>query len=72
MIRSRRLVISFLLSVLLVDTGMCREQAVAVSAGRDGNAQITLATGEKSRFRKNLAKSASASSRRGTEPGLAC
>ena len=52
MIRSRCLVIPFLLSVLFVDTGMCQDQAVAVSAGRDGTAQITLANGEKITIQK--------------------
>jgi len=47
MIRSRWLLIPFLLSVLLADTGMSQDQAVAVSAGRDGSAQITLAKGKK-------------------------
>ena len=47
MIRSRWFLIPFLLSVLLADTGMSQDQAVAVSAGQDGTAQITLANGEK-------------------------
>src|SRR5258708_39737141 len=47
MIRSRWCLIPFLLSVLLADAGMSQYQAVAVSAGQDGTAQITLANGEK-------------------------
>jgi|SRR5580704_7666098 hypothetical protein len=42
MIRSHCLITSFPLSVLLVDTGLCQDRAVAVSAGPDGSAQITL------------------------------
>ena len=52
MIRSRWLLIPFLLSVLLADTGMSQDQAVAVSAGRDGSAQITLAKGKKITIQK--------------------
>jgi hypothetical protein len=52
MIRSRCILILFLLSVLLVDTGMSQDQAVAVFAGRDGAAQITLANGEKITIQK--------------------
>jgi hypothetical protein len=52
MIRSRCILIPFLLSVLLVDTGMAQDQAVAVSAARDGAAQITLANGEKITIQK--------------------
>jgi hypothetical protein len=52
MIRSRWFLIPFLLSVLLADTGMSQDQAVAVSAGRDGTAQITLANGEKITIQK--------------------
>lgn len=46
MIRSRWFLIPFLLSVLLADAGMSQDQALAVSAGRDGTAQITLASGK--------------------------
>src|SRR5258708_25815633 len=52
MIRSRWFLIPFLLSVLLADTGMSEDRAVAVSAGRDGTAQITLANGEKITIQK--------------------
>jgi hypothetical protein len=46
MIRSRWPLIPFLISVLMAHTGMSLDQAVAVSAGRDGTAQIAFATGE--------------------------
>jgi hypothetical protein len=52
MIRSRSILIPFLLGVLLVETAMSQVQAVAVSAGRDGTAQITLANGEKITIQK--------------------
>ena len=52
MIRSRWILIPFLLSVLLVDIGMSQDRAVVVSAGRDGSAQITLANGEKMTIQK--------------------
>lgn len=47
MIRYRCLVVSFLLSLLLIDTGMGQDQAVAVSAAPDGSARVTLTNGEK-------------------------
>jgi hypothetical protein len=50
MIRSRQLLIPLLLSVLLADTGM--EPAAAVSSGRGGTAEITLANGEKMTIQK--------------------
>jgi len=46
MIRSRWLLFPFLPGVLLADTGMSQDQAAAVSAGRDGTTQITLANGK--------------------------
>src|SRR5258708_39844465 len=52
MIRSRWFLIPFLLSVLLADSGMSQDRAVAVSAERDGTAQITLAYGEKITIQK--------------------
>lgn len=52
MIRSRWFLIPFLLGVLLGDAGMSQDHAVAVSAGRDGTAQITLANGEKMTIQK--------------------
>src|SRR5260221_3741457 len=52
MIRSRWVLIPFLLSVLLADTGMSQDRAVAVSAGRDGSAQITFANGERITIQK--------------------
>jgi len=52
MIRSRWLLIPFLFSVLLADTGMSQEEAAAVSSERDGAAQITLANGEKLTIQK--------------------
>ena len=61
MIRSRWFLIPFLLSVLLADTGMSQDQAVAVSAGQDGTAQITLANGEKITIPKEPGQVASAS-----------
>src|SRR5579859_5980861 len=52
MIRSLWLLIPFLLSVLLSGTGMSEDQAAAVSSGRDGTVQITLADGEKITIQK--------------------
>jgi len=52
MIRSRWLLIPFLLSVFLADTGTSQEEAAAVSSERDGTAQITLADGEKLTIQK--------------------
>jgi hypothetical protein len=46
-IRYRCLVVAFLLILLLVDTGIGQDQAVAVSAAPDGSARITLTNGEK-------------------------
>jgi hypothetical protein len=46
-IRGRCVVVSFVLSLLLVDTGVCQDKAVAVSAAPDGSARITLTNGEK-------------------------
>ena len=52
MIRSRWLFIPLLLNVLFPNAAMSQGQAVAVSAGRDGTAQITLANGEKTTIQK--------------------
>ena len=52
MIRSRWLLIPLVLNALFPDAGMSQDQAVAVSAGRDGAAQITLANGEKTTIQK--------------------
>jgi hypothetical protein len=52
MIRCRWLIVSFLLSLILVDTGVCQDQAVAVSAGPDGSARIALTNGEKITIQK--------------------
>lgn len=43
---------AFLISIFWADSGMCQEHAVAVSAGRDGAAQITIANGEKITIQK--------------------
>lgn len=52
MIRSRALLIPFLVNALIPIAGMSQVQAVAVSAGQDGGAQITLANGRKTTIRK--------------------
>jgi hypothetical protein len=52
LIRYRCLVVFFWLSLLLVDTGMCQDQAVAVSAAPEGSARITRANGEKITIQK--------------------
>jgi len=52
MIRLRWLLIPLLLNVLLPNGRMSQSPPAAVSAGRDGNAQITLANGEKTTIQK--------------------
>jgi len=67
MIRSRWSLIPFLLSVLFADTGMPQDRTVAVSAGRDGAAQITLANGEKIKIQKELGQVGISESRLGPD-----
>jgi hypothetical protein len=52
MIRSCGLSIPFLFNTLLLSAGYSQVQAVAVSAGQDGAAQITSANGKKTTIRK--------------------
>lgn len=52
MIGSRAPLISLLINTLLLNTGISQGQVMTVSAGQDGAAQITSASGKKTTIRK--------------------
>ena len=74
MIRSHWILIPLLFIGLFPNVAISQGQAVAVSSGPDGAAEIALASGKKTTIRKERGQVgiSEASSRTGRNRGLAC